>query len=100
MSSAEHQQTKPTFNELEFFANELLGVRIRDNSTKMNMNSLKLSIIDVNANKETRKVTFDPIDVSVDNSKLTDLIQDISFDDEENNVTDQFLDLLEENVNP
>lgn len=87
-------------NELELFANELLGTqKFSSNNTETNGNLLKLSINDVNANKEKKKVSFDPIDVNVDSSRLSALIQDICFEPEDNNPRDDLLDLIEENGN-
>lgn len=95
-----HKYEKPALNELEVFANELLGIKnINTANTETARSSLRLSINDVNANKETKKVTFDAIDVTVDNSKYTDLIQDICLQKEEDNLRNELLDMIEENDN-
>lgn len=90
----------PALNELELFATELLGAQKIDSSesTSANKSSLKLTINDVNANKESRMVSFNPIDVKVDSSTLSDLIQDISFTDKEDNVKEDLYDLIQHNT--
>lgn len=93
--------TKPALNELDLFATELLGAQNLDSaeSTSTNRSSLKLTINDVNANKDSRMVSFNPIDVKFDSSTLSDLIQDISFTDKEDNVKEDFFDFIQEDSN-
>lgn len=97
--SGDQQQNKPALNEMELFAKELLGDRINNDPAEINRNFLKLSIKDMNANTEPRKVTFDPIEVKVDNSNHLESFPYIGFDEEQNAVANQFLDLIKENEN-
>lgn len=89
----------PVFNEIELFATELLGPQnINCNTTtEANGNSLKLSINDFNANQEVPKITFDQIDVNVDCTKLSDLIQEINFENVEGNLTNDLLNMIDGN---
>lgn len=86
---------------MDLFATELLGAQklYSTESTSTNRSSLKLTINDINANKESRMVSFNPIDVKFDSTTLSDLIQDISFTDKEDNVKEDFFDLIQENAN-
>ncbi|VEN36586.1 unnamed protein product [Callosobruchus maculatus] len=91
-TSKEH----PRVNEMELFANEILGERkLSSGSTEANGNTFKLSINDENANAPESKKCFDSIDVNI--GKLEDLMGDISLksdDEEEKSFKDDLLEMI------
>lgn len=88
-----HPPIKPVLNELDLFATELLGVQ--EPSDDNTGTTMKLSISDINSNKECKRVTFDTIDINIDTSNLTDVMKDINFESTEENDLLEMLDMNE-----
>lgn len=92
-STLDSQEPKPV-DELQHFVNEMLGQRkLLENAED---NRFKLSISDENANRSReRKVAFDTIDVSVDDTKLQNLMSDMILrDDEEVSFKHDLLNMI------
>ncbi|KAJ8948425.1 hypothetical protein NQ318_007948 [Aromia moschata] len=87
----------PPVNELQLFANELLGRRqLNAESSEANANIFRLTISDDNANRaKGKKVAFDNIDVNIDDNSLQDLMGDMSLQDKEDaNFRDDLLNMI------